>query len=89
MCGGLSEGQGPSQGLQSVGYICWWPVASGIPQSSVLGPVLFNHQSGCRTMEYAIRKFSDNTKLGAPVGILQGQKVLQSDLHTLEHQHEI
>lgn len=57
-----------------------------VSQSSVLRLVLSNRDAGC---EHAIRKFYDNTKLGAAVETFEGQKVLLSDLHTLEYRDEI
>ena len=65
----------------------WQRVASGVPQGSVLGPVLFliyiNDLD--KDLISKISKFADDTKLGKSVSTLEDCQYLQKDLDSLHN----
>jgi len=68
-------------------FSSWADVLSGVPQGSVLGPILFlifiNDLDVAASLIEILRKFADDTKLGQTVGTDQDKEKLQQALNNL------
>lgn len=67
----------------------WLPVASGVPQGSILGPILFllytNDLGSNLSQGTSIALYADDAKIFRPILSAYDCRMLQADLHRLEN----